>query len=56
MEGTGTEADEGHTSTTVKKSERSLQCMEDASAAEQMWTQHLQEEEEAEGLDRGPEQ
>jgi hypothetical protein len=56
VEGTGTEAEEGHTKTTVTKSERSLQCMEDASAAKQTWTQHLQEEEEAGGLDRGLEQ
>jgi hypothetical protein len=49
VEGTGTEVEEGHTKTTVTKSERSLQCMEDASATKQTWTQHMQEAEEAGG-------
>ncbi len=56
VEGTGPEADEGCTKTTVTMSERSLQCMEEASVAKQAWVQHLQAAEVAAGEVRGLEQ
>jgi hypothetical protein len=56
VEDTGSEADEGRTKATVTRSERSLQCMEDASMAKQVWTQHLQATEAAAGAVRGLEQ
>jgi hypothetical protein len=54
-EGTGTEADEGHTKATVTRSERSLQYMEETSMAKETWTQDLQEMESAGGMDWEPE-
>ncbi len=55
-EGTGTEADEGHTKAMMTKSELSLQYMEESSMAKQAWTQHLKEMEAAGVMDREPEQ
>ncbi len=40
VEDTGSEVDEGLTKATVTRSERSLQCMEEASVSKQTWVQH----------------
>ncbi len=56
VEDTGSEVDEECTKTTVTMSERSVQCMEEASVAKQAWMQHLQSAEEAAGVVRGLEQ
>jgi hypothetical protein len=55
-EGEGSEANEGYTKAMMKKSERSLQYMEEASMAKEAWTQHLKKVEAAGGIDRESEQ